>query len=156
MNKIIFLTAVSVSALKFNSGSPPQMMAQFDEEVPKAFVNYTNMTTAELGEMYDLSEKDFNEAFKTASDKLNKTKKYDEAGISALVKSEVKLTELIEGFRSNLIASGAIESKKYSIEELSKVKASEDITKYIDALKNAQATVPSQKAIYDLVHVDMF
>ena len=42
-----------------------------------------------------------------------------------------------------------------SIAELEGIKNSEPLTKYVTAMKNAQATVPSQKAIYELVHADM-
>lgn len=156
MNKFA-LIAASANAMKFNSAVPtaPQMLSQFEEEATKPFVNYTNMTIAELDEEFDKAEKDFDDAFKAASDKLNKTQKYDEAEIVALVKSEVKLTTLIEGYRSNLAAQGIIEDKKLSISDLSNKTASEPLTKYVSALKNAQATVPSQRSIYDLVHADM-
>ena len=113
------------------------------------------MTIAELDEEFDKAEKDFNDAFKDASEKLNKTKKYDAPSLTALVKSEGTYAKLIEGYRSNLAASGKIGESKMSIAELEGIKNSEPLTKYVTAMKNAQATVPSQKAIYELVHADM-
>ena len=135
MNKLLMLAATA-SALTFNA-APPQVLAQFEEDAPKKIINYTNMSIADLDLAYDSAEKEFNDAFKVASDKLNKTKKYDEPSISALVKSEGKLSVMIEGYRSNLAASGKIQDKKYSIADLSNLSASEPLSKYIDALKNA-------------------
>lgn len=115
------------------------------------------MTIAELDEEFDKAEKDFNDAFKDASEKLNKTRKYDAPSLTALVKSEGTYAKLIEGYRSNLAASGKIGESKMSIAELEGIKSSNStaLTKYVTAMKNAQATVPSQKAIYELVHADM-
>ena len=95
------------------------------------------MTIAELDEEFDKAEKDFNDAFKDASEKLNKTKKYDAPSLTALVKSESKYAVLIEGYRSNLAANGKIGEKKLSIAELENITSSEPLTKYVTALKNA-------------------
>lgn len=54
-------------------------MAEFEEDAPKAVVNYTNMSIVELDDLLEGANKDFDTAFKAASEKLNKTKKYDEA-----------------------------------------------------------------------------
>ena len=72
------LCGAYANAITFNS-APPQVMAQFEEDAPKAVANYTNMTIAEVTELYEAAETDFNSAFKAASDTLNKTNKYTEA-----------------------------------------------------------------------------
>lgn len=86
-------------------------MAEFEEDAPIVPQNYTNMSLSELDDLYDSAEKDFNSAFKAASEKLVKSQKYEEAQIQALVKSEKLLTKLIEGYRSNLAADGKIQDK---------------------------------------------
>jgi hypothetical protein len=54
-----------------------------------------------------------------------------------LAKSEVKLTKLIEGYRTSLVAKGKLEDKKYSLEDLTKLKPSAPLTKYMAAIRNA-------------------
>lgn len=76
------------------------------------------MTLAELDTLIDDAEKDFQLSFKSASEKLNKTNKYDEAQIQALAKSDATLAKLIEGYRTNLVADAKIKDKKYSVDEL--------------------------------------
>lgn len=62
--------------------------------------------------------------------------------------------KLIEGYRTNLLADGKILDQKYSIAELENLKVG-GLTNYVSAIKNAQATIASQKVIYGLVHTDM-